>query len=318
MEKIKYKPLLEHLMKSGELYNQLCRDHELHYGEINPQLLTAWIVRVIEPVVSASAKTEAEAGKIFQCLYRAVLPLLGNQLAVSFEREYQQAWMMLAKAPHLMQGSPSRIVGALNSALQTIRTYKPEKVSAWINLMEQTIPECKTAEDFLRCGRIYAWLSGLAHLREKAMDDIVALSPSIKAFIEKHSSTSLADAIGRHWFFDKDPSFAGVAGGFTGFGGPFRSPPRVSMMDNLIVAADNMSSCALFTDSFGSTIITEVPFTASEIIAQSTPKPFLNFKNHNNKTLTPYNDVTSAVVTKNTLVMTRESSFLLYIYGWHN
>src|SRR5690349_20492677 len=131
MEKVKYQPLLEHLVKSGELYNQLCRDHELHYGEINPQLLTSWIVRVIEPVVSASAKTEAEVGKVFQCLYKAILPLLGNQLAVSFEQEYQQAWMMLAKAPHLMQSSPARIVTALNSALQTIRAYKPEKVSAW-------------------------------------------------------------------------------------------------------------------------------------------------------------------------------------------
>lgn len=318
MEKITFRPLIDHLGKSGGLYDQLYREHELRYGSLSPPLLTSWIVGVIEPVVVAAAEDEAQAGKVFSCFYRSLLPLLGNQLAVIHEREYQQAWAMLAKNAALMRHSPATIVNAVNSALLTLRRYQPGNVLRWISLMEQTIARCKTTEDFLRCGRIYAWMCGLAQLRQQAMDDLMVMSYELKAELENVSSTSLYDVIGRHWFFEKQPSFAGVAGGFTGLGGPFRNPPRVSMIGAQIVAADDQIVCALFADSFGSILISETPFQAPEVAAQASLEPFQTFQSRYGRRLIPFDDTTSAVMAVNTLVMTRKSSFYLYIYGWNS
>ncbi|MBT1699045.1 hypothetical protein KK083_19275 [Fulvivirgaceae bacterium PWU4] len=317
MEKITFRPLIDHLGKSGEHYNQLYHAHELRYGSLSRQLLTSWIVRVIEPVVIASATDELQAGKVFSCFYRSLLPLLGNQLAITYEREYQQAWSMLAKNAALMQESPAKIVNAVNNALVTLRIYQPGNVLRWISLMEQTIAQCKTVDDLLRCGRIYAWLCGMAQFRQRAMDDIVATAPELKTLMERASGTSLYDVIGRHWYLGDEPTFAGVAGGFKGLEGPFRLPPKVALVGKQIVATDDQNTCALFADSFGSILITDTPFVASEITRQASRQPFLEFQSRHGGRLVPFDDVTSAVMVMNTLVMTRESSFYLYIYGWH-
>lgn len=317
MEKITFRPLIDHLGKSGELYNQLYHQHELRYGSLSPQLLTSWIVRVIEPVVVAVATDESQAGKVFNAFYRSLLPLLGNQLAITYEHEYQQAWAMLAKNAVLTQEAPAKIISAVNNALTTLRIYQPGKVLRWIGLMDQTIAMCKTVDDLLRCGRIYAWLCGLAQFRQRAMDDIVATAPELKAVMERASSTSLYDVIGRHWFLGDEPSFAGIAGGFRGLEGPFRIPPKVALVGKQIVATDDQGTCALFADSFGSILISDTPFVAPEIMARASRQPFLEFQSRHGKRLVPFDDVTSAVMVMNTLVMTRESSFYLYIYGWH-
>ncbi|MFZ6008786.1 MAG: hypothetical protein ACOYXT_00445 [Bacteroidota bacterium] len=317
MEKITYKPLIAHLKQSGDQYNQLYEEQEMRFGTLSPAVVYSWIVKVLEPIVAATAHDEILAGKIFQILYKRLLPLLGNQLAVTYEQEYQSAWMMLKKNPHLMQTSPLRVLEALNSALLSIRRYQPAHVSEWITLMDQTIADYKTVEDFLIAGRVYAWLCGMAHLRDQALRDSTLLSADLISLIEKRSGHTLDLLRQRRWMpFDK-PAFAGTAGGFSGLQGTFTTLPMVALIENQIIASDHENTCALFADSLGSVLLTEIPIRAGDVKNQADQKAWTIFRSQFGGEVIPYDDVSSAVIKDHTIVFTRRSSFHLFIYGWH-
>src|SRR5688572_12085265 len=131
MEKVKFAPLIGHLQSSAEVYNQMNRDHEMRFGEIPGEAIASWIVQVVEPVVASGAREVEEAGKIFNTFYKTLLTMLGNQLAVTYEKEYQSAWLMLSKNPGLVQASFGRLFNALNNAMLSIRKYQPERVEDW-------------------------------------------------------------------------------------------------------------------------------------------------------------------------------------------
>lgn len=316
MEKIKHKPLIEHLKRTGDQYDQLCRHYEMRFGAIPSAVLTSWIVRIIEPIITATTAQEAQAGKIFQVLYKNILQLLGNQLAMTYEQEYRSAWMILAGNPQLMQTSPSRLVNAINSALLSFRRFQPNKVLGWIASMGQTIQHCNTVEEFLACGRVYAWLCGMAHLREKAIADVSVLRDDLKDLIESNSGQTLHELTGKQWR-SATPVFAGVAGGFTGLSGAFITPPQVALIDNQIVATDNKYACALFADAFGSVLLPGLPITVQQVNGRVSQDAFRSFVSRFGTKVVPFEDVSSSVMKDNTLVITRQTSFHLFIYGWH-
>lgn len=315
MEKIKFGPLIGHLQNSADVYNQLYRDHEMQFGEIPGPVLTSWIVRVVEPVIVASARTEDEAGKIFQPFYKGLLRMLGNQLAVTYEQEYQSAWMMLQKNPGLVQTSFPRVFNAINGALISVRKYRPEWVEDWIAHMSATITNCHTFDEFLSIGRIYAWLCGLSQFRERAITELASLSPELKAAIAKESGNDLNNLLKR-WPFPK-PVFTGTSGGFAGLQGSFVELPRVAWIDNQLVATDGHTSYALFADNFGSVLLSDNTTDPLTIRAQANNEGIKTFNSKFDDKLVSFDDVTSSVMVDNTLVLSRNSSFYLYIFGWH-
>lgn len=317
MEKITYKPLIEHLQQSGDLYNQMYRDSEIRFGAIPKGVIVSWIVQVIQPIVSATSEGKAEqVSKTFQALYKTLLTLLGSQLGVTYEQEYQSAWLMFEKNPHLMQ-SPLRVVDALNSALVSIRQYQPAKVATWISYMHKTIADCKTIDDFLKCGRIYAWLCGMAYLRDRALRDLSTMGDDFRRIFEKRTGYAMDSTVAKYKMRYETPTFAGVVGGFIGNGGPFHIPPRVALVEDQIIAADNHGTCALFADSFGSMLLPGVPIKFETVHAEATQNPFTVFQSKYGKQKIPFDDVNAAVLKDGVLVLTRESSYYLFVYGWH-
>ncbi|RAW00362.1 hypothetical protein [Pseudochryseolinea flava] len=316
MEKISYGPLIEHLQIKGDYYNQRYREYELRHGTIDSALIAMWIVQVIEPIVSATASKEEDVGKVFNPMYDALLSLLGNQLAITFESEYRYAWLMLKKNPNLVRHSCTEIMAALNSALTTVRKYQPTKTMMWIDMVSKSLPQCLTLDDFLKCGRISAWSVGLAQLRKRSLEDLQSLSFSLKEVVNNRGPF-LQQIATKQWL-SHTPAFVGKVGGFVGNGGTFHCPPKVSAIDSEIVASDNEDASVLFADGFGSILVQGTPFLAKDAAQLATTKVLNDFRSRYGKSIVPFDDITSAVLTHNTLVISRESSFFLYIYGWQN
>jgi hypothetical protein len=318
MEKITFQPLINHLSEQSDFYNQMYRENDMNYGAINHSLLASWIASVVEPIVKDVFISHPDhLPQIFKAFYIELLQILSNKSGIIYENEYKAAWKLCHKNPTLTATYPLRLLKAINSALESIRTYQPEKVLQWISLMDNTLINCKTIEEFLACGRIYAWMSGMAHLRTKAETEFFILRDELKHAILNNNPEAnvLERAFRNEWPKLKKPQFMGEAGGFVGFGGPFTTPPIVALLENELFATDKQNSCAFFADCFGKTLITEIPVSPKKIIEKSSVRDLNLYKSSFGSYINTFNDITSYAIKNCTLVLTRASSHYLFVYG---
>ena len=318
MEKITYPPLIKHLSEHSGFYNQLCREYEMSHGTINQSVISSWLVTVVEPVIKeVTISYPDQLPSIFKAFFTELLKIVGNKSGVIYENEYRTAWLLCDRIPALTAMYPSRLLKAIDSAIESIRTYQPEKVLHWISLMENTLIACETIEEFLACGRIYAWLCGMAHLRVKAEAAYLNLRNELKQEIKNisHINNELEVTFQNEWPNLKKPGFIGEAGGFVGFGGPFIAPPLVARLENEFFATDKKNSCAFFADTFGKVLLSEIPVSPGKIIQNSGIQGLNNYKEIYGKEIIPFNDITSCAVINSTLVLTRVGSHYLFVYG---
>lgn len=317
MEKITFHPLVEHLKEHADEYNQLYYQYQLRSGKMDPVLLSRWIVSVIEPiVVSVTDVCPESLPGVFKAFYASLLPLLASNLALIYEVEYHDAWSMCTLNPRLISKQPKRIINAVNSALISLRRNQPEKVGDWIRSMARIVVYCRTADEFLNCGRIIAWLCGMAHLREKAIKVYPGLSEEIKDVLKTEKLPApLDDLLVTIWGKAEGFKFQGVAGGFQGFGKAFTRAPLVAEVDGLIVASDRRTCCALFADVLGTVLIRDVPVAPERIIALASASHAKQLTENDRKDYFDFKDITSCVALDSSIVVTRSSSHYLFIYS---
>ena len=316
VEKITYLPLVTHLQGNAEFYNQVYFDYEFKYGSIDKNKLSTWIVRSIEPIVrEVTANNHASLPDIFRAFYLELLKLSSSGLAVTYEKEYEALWNLCNKIPSIVIVSPSQVLKSLNNALQTIRRHQPAMTLRWIELMNETVSSCVSIEDLFNCGRINAWLCGLAHLREKCKRTLLDLSPAMKSSIEKSYPLSmpLENFFGQLWVDKEQPQFIKEAGGFVGFGGEFTEPPLLGDGGNYVLAMDKQNAYVLFADEFGRALL---PCSYSNITPSRSMQPLKDLRKNYKNELAVYADISSCLIKDNTLFLTRYSSHYIYIYGW--
>jgi hypothetical protein len=320
MEKITYQPLINHFKEQADQYNQLYHAHEIKYGAVDASIISSWMVKIIEPILrDVTVAAPDKLPGMCKALFTELLQLLGNQSGIIYENEYQAAWLLLKKTPSVVTVHPLRTLKAINSALESLRTYKPENIFYWISLMDASIVYCQNIEELLSLGRIYAWLCGMAHLRERAKVEFGLLREELKSAVRSNSALKIdfTSALNSEWMHSKQPLFVGEVGGFIGYGGNFTSPPLVAQIGNDIFATDLKNSCAFFADSFGKVLIADIPLAPEVIAKNSNVHEIVTFKSKYIN-LIPFDDVSSCVIKNSTLVLTRKSSHHLFVYGWSN
>ena len=319
MEKIGYLPLINHIKERSDFYNQLFRENELKYSQIDHTLVSSWMVNSIEPIiVKTQTVNPDQLPQVFKAFYTELLKILGNNLGVAFENEYRLAWAICLNNPRLVGTFPSRILNAINSALESIRSYQPEKVLLWISMMDKTIASCNSLDEFMACGRIYAWVCGLAQFRLKAELEFNKLGEELKQLVKFNiSKANNSDfTFESEWVGVPTPTFMGEVGGYIGMGGLFNDSPMVAQMDDNIVITDRNTSSLLFADRFGKVIIPDIQVTPESVIKDSNTRGLKEFKSKFGDHSIPFDDVTSCLLNKSTLILTRKSSHYLFVYGW--
>jgi hypothetical protein len=316
MEKVTYQPLIAHLQQNEELYNQIYLDYTLKHGTIDKNLVSKWIVQVVEPIVRETANHSQESlPNVSKAFYTELLQLLGSGLALTFEKEYMQLWGLCNRIPSIVSRAPSKVLKAFNNALLSIRTYQPSKTFTWIELMHSAIGSCISLDDLLNCGRICAWFCGLAHLREKCKGLLPNLSAELKNKLEEYCPVSqpLEEIFSQLWIQKNSPEFIEGAGGFAGFGGSFMQPPMLAEAGNYVLAGDKENTYLLFADAFGRVLL---PCDSANFNASTNLRLLKEFKKTYVNKIGDYDDVSSCVVKNNTLFFTRQSSHYIFIYGW--
>jgi len=308
MEKITYPPLIAHLKEQADFYNEQYKAHEIKHGAIESALLIEWTVAVAEPIIQKVDEWNPEyLPTVFNAIFSTLLKCLSDNYAVAHSTEVQAALGIAQYAPACVAAAPSRILNALYSAVRSIREHQPDKVFDWIDCMEQSSPYCRTVEVFLNCGRICAWLCGMAHLRPRAIAGYDTFSETLKqSFLKNTPVGELTVAFQNPWLNTDAGIFKGVVGGFAGYGGPFQFPPILAKFGNYIFATDGIVGVALFADHFGKVVLTQ-KYADPDLIKA------LKDQVVNPKDQYPKDTKTSAIV-NNTLFLTRNSSHYIYIY----
>lgn len=159
----------------------------------------------------------------------------------------------------------------------------PSPSLAWIERVHRAIPLISNLNQLLKVGRIAAWRVGMAQFRRAALDLIPETSPEVLqilldlphvprahelvpwvALMQKLpwiSPSQLLENIIQMSSPDEllsryqTPRRLLTCGGFTGFGGPFRAPPKVSTSDQNFLIEEGEDRAFLFADCFGCTLI---------------------------------------------------------------
>lgn len=309
MEKITYPALIDHFKEADDFYNELLKNHELQYGTINTELLREWMIDVVEPILrSVDSQKSGHLPRICKLLFSKILLFQSRKSSIAYTQETKAALLICKEIPALFVEAPHRILEAIESAMRSLRQYQPLRVGVWIDLMCVSVEHCKSINDFLDCGRVCAWLCGLAHLKSRVKNVFKNLPDQVRSAIKNNTShPDFEKLFNKNWNQKTALTFVTAMGDFKGFGGPFETPPVIVNIENQIFATDGKHALALFADQFGQVLVEQNAFSAEQILNKldskiNVPKG-INFK-----------DIQSISKLEDTLLLTRTSSYCVFVY----
>jgi hypothetical protein len=230
---------------------------------------------VVTAVVAVRPERAAETASV---AFDVALELVGQGLVGPGARQglMEEGWRRILPAVSLwVAEAPARILAAVCNALHNLAITPGASPAQWIADLERLAASCSHVDEFLKCGQVAAWRSGLAHFRAGAIEAANSLpEPLAKAALGVSSSVSWTSVRAR---LDRDPWFnpasAGQAdadadgrlrlvwraGAFKGFGGLFPEPPRVTPLGEHFLVSSGGECWLLIADLFGATFHRAAP-----------------------------------------------------------
>jgi hypothetical protein len=184
-----------------------------------------------------------------------------------------EAWTrVLPSVASLVAQSPDRLVSAATNAVYNIALVAGTRPRDWIARMTIAGPACANVDEWLACGQVAAWLSGVAHMRDGALEALATLSPrTARTVLNLPANASPLDVPAIAARLRSDPwlppdrvetasavrglQIVATVGGFRGLGGLFMIPPDIAMSEGRIVAFDGRRSWILSADCCGATLV---------------------------------------------------------------
>jgi len=207
-------------------------------------------------------------------------------------------------------------MNVLGCSIFKVRKYTPEKVSIWIDKMENSVSEIKSLDDFMSVSRIFAWHGGLAHLRPKLQDFYDSLPKTLQEIILK----TIAVKDGNQALFQQpwnvnQVQFQGIAGGFIGDRGSFLSPPKLTVINDTIIVQDSKNSYAFFADHYGKTLLPIGNVSLKTTQKTSHSKIDITKAIHKADCSIDPKAIASVVKIPGTIAFTLHHSYFLYTYS---
>lgn len=225
-------------------------------GELSPGAMLAYLGRTVTPILD-EWEGEPSAAVLFALfdlgLVGIGVGLVGEHEASTLER------VLRARMPVLrvhVERAPAIVLRALgNGYLQVQRECGLEAAHIWLDTIASSAPRCPDRTALLDLGVVLAWRAGLAESRGVALERAAHLDASLLR--ELFGAGSLDPDPARRFCRPGSTAPLGPVeivarvGGFVGFGGPFRLPPRPRVVAGRLVCTDGLGTFELFADVFG-------------------------------------------------------------------
>ena len=215
----------------------------------------------VGPIFHALPELSPDASdRVLDALYRASLELLARRLGGKHALgSINSVWeLLLPRVAPLIAIAPRRVVAALSNAAFNLDQARA-RPAEWLARMLAVAEHCRDIETLIGAGQVAAWRSGLPQYRSGALGLCGSLQPPVVralfGWVEGSEPKALA-ALAQSRFVSSERDTAGLTalgkvGGFVGFGGPFTSPPRLTLLEGTLVAHDHESAWEIHADAFG-------------------------------------------------------------------
>jgi hypothetical protein len=182
--------------------------------------------------------------------------LVGDSDATPFERLLGERMPALRAHVERAPGVVLRAIG--NGYLHVQRERGPEVAQTWLEALASGGSQCADRAALFDLGVVLGWRAGLAEAREVALDRAAHLDPALRRALFGAEALDPLDPDPERRFCRPGPlgplgplELVATAGGFVGFGGPFRRPPLPRVVAGRLVCTDGDATFELFADVFG-------------------------------------------------------------------
>lgn len=237
---------------------------------LEPRAVERAIAEWIDPVVTAverAAPTAVEA--VFKATYAAALEVLSSGLVSQCPSVSRVFTDVGTRAARWVAAEPERVLRALVRATVSVNAFPGSRPDEWLTAMAELSAHIDGVSGWLEAGKVIAWRCGLPSARASALN----MAPKLDAHVawralgipEGEAAVPLVEAVSRlqsdpwllpkHAAMEKLPprelQIVGICGDFTGFGGPFRRPPTVSLESDRLLARSGDEQFEIYADAFG-------------------------------------------------------------------
>lgn len=236
-----------------------------HQPEVQGSEVLALCGTLLEPAGSILADLDPGAvAELVEATFETVLQLQALRLTGSRSHE---PWidtglgLLVPAAARFLGQRPHATLCALGNALHHIGQQHPPGATQWTRRMQAVLPACDAVAQWLAAGQVLAWRCGLAQYRDAALRVLEALPAALQAaLLELPAAADPAPEVAallRHpWHRPgqpplTQPRWVRRCGGFVGFGGPFRRPPRLAAHDGQLYASDGSQAWRWTLDACG-------------------------------------------------------------------
>lgn len=335
MEGMTRDSFLDTLTRGRERFNARFKAAWSANPSLNPDEFAAHLRGPVAGLVATiAAKSPDRAEAVATTLYDTSLDLFRHDLLGSRARSglIASAWTdLLPLLAGLLAGAPQKVAASVFNALHNLSQESEPSAAAWLKLMIRLAPQCANNDELNRVGLVLAWRCGLPHYRETALnlwaglpDKLKLMTLDIAPAAFSGNPADLGQRLGADpWLLPaaagsaKKLTIASVCGGFTGFGGPFRNPPKVSVSDGTLVAWDSESGWTLHADIWGSSF---KRLKNPELLDEDSNQPGITLRSGGKVTfgamsadIPELTDFSSWAATANTLAVTLRQSHFVYI-----
>jgi len=222
---------------------------------------------------------EAALDDFVEHIFRAALDLSTGGYSVSTGRyqDFESSLVRLLKsAPVFVWSAPDRFIRNLFNALRMLGDAGAQ-ITDWTDRMVSASGECSQEDVYLNAGFIAAWICGMAHFRNRALE-LCLLNPELvrSVFSFPVSRSDIEQMRMNPWSAPKDRSMPDNGlhgthalrfrrfGGFLGFGGAFQQEPELVSAQDGIFAKDGARFFRIYADAFGAKLIRSEPETTAQ------------------------------------------------------
>lgn len=254
------------LRSERETLNALFRVRKSMHRGLNAEDFYRVLQTDVAVLVAVIEHVGGPAEALVRPLYELALDLTQRGLLGPRARTQTmtRCWYAVVLPAAYLLGTHFEVVRALLNVAFALERY-PGALDKWMTTMGRVLARKPPASALLTAAQVAAWTSGLAHLRESALERWRLLDGELGRIVlglEHDAAAPLAVLRQQlaHPFLtpgsDRDPSLKMVweVGSFRGFGGEFLAPPMLTGHADQVFARDQHATYRLFADAFGATL----------------------------------------------------------------
>lgn len=271
---MKADPFIDALRHGRERFNSLVAAARLSRGGFDEPWFRAHLESTMAPAVRAVAAFAPDrAFPVADALFTLSVRLWERGVLGPTTRftAVPLGWnLILPGITSLLARDPRQVAAAIANALYRLSAEPEYRPEFWIETIARLGSRCSTVPELLQLGRVIAWRSGMAGLREPALEACEKLPPELAAqALGSDAATLPASRMAglleqlraNPWAAPGDPEerepqvkMAGRVGAFVGFQGRLTAPPRLLGIEpdsQILCLTDRESLWRVVADRFG-------------------------------------------------------------------